>query len=118
MLEKFVQKAKVPVDEQLDTLSSLCCHQSYPLIKAIAFLDAKYAKSASGIMTRHRLRSLKQGTETIKKFLQSLQQLTKKCHTPALREVQHKEMLIVEAFISGLTSYVIRQRMLVLPNES
>ena len=72
MLEKFILKAKVPVDEQLDALSSLFGHQSYPLIEdcttyteVIAPLDAKYAKSASAIMTRHKLRSLKQGTETI-----------------------------------------------------
>lgn len=119
MLTKFIDKAKIPIDEKLDALLSLCGHQAFPLVEdcttfenAIQRLDKKFSKSSSAIMTRHKLRSQKQGNESVEEFLNSLHQLAKKCHTPALSAEQHRQMLIVDAFISGLSSSTIRQRLL------
>ena len=69
-------------------------------------------------MNRHKLKSHKQTTESIEEFLQTLYQLAKKCSTPALTADQHREMLIVDAFIAGLSSPQIRQRLLESHDDS
>ena len=81
--------------------------------EAIQTLKNLYVKPKNKIFSRHVLatRGQQQG-ESIEEFLQSLKILSKDCTLEAASAERYKEDLIQDAFINGLASPVIRQRLL------
>ena len=115
----WINLLRKPDNELLDALFSVCSPQSFQLVEectsfesAILALDRKFAKSSSSILNRHKLRSCKQGQESIEEYMNRLKQLAKKCSTPAMSAEEHRSQLIMDAFIAGISSATIRQRLL------
>ena len=70
-------------------------------------------KSPSVIFARHLLSTRRQQSgETLDQFLQDLRKLSKDCKFKAVTAEQYREELIRDAFIKGLFSPAIRQRLL------
>jgi len=62
---------------------------------------------------RHLLATTKQQQgQTLDKFLQTLRKLSKDCNFRAVTAEQYKQEMIRDAFINGLLSHAIRQRLL------
>ena len=65
------------------------------------------------IFSRYKLATRRQqGSETLEEFLQALHQLSKKCDLQAVSAEQYRQELVRDAFINGLASSTIRQRLL------
>ena len=80
---------------------------------ALAALDAIYIKPTSLIFGRHKLISCKQEpSQSIDKFKEELQRLAKTCDFKAVSAEQNKSEYIRDAFIKGISSAHIRQRLL------
>lgn len=80
---------------------------------AIKTLNTIYIRPASDIFSRYQLASRKQQSgESINQYLLALQILGKECNFTAVTAEQHKNIFIRDAFINGLVSPVIRQRLL------
>ena len=81
--------------------------------KAIALLKTLYIKTPNEIFARHKLATRKQQIgETLDQYLQELKLLSKDCNFRQVSAIQHREEAIRDAFISGLLSGSIRQRLL------
>lgn len=64
-------------------------------------------------MMRHKLLSRRQNpTESIEEYISALKILAKKCHTRTMSSEEHRELLTMDAFVSGISSGLIRQRLL------
>ena len=125
LLEKFIIKSQIKEDEKLDILISLCGAETFPLIEeaenyieAMLILERKFCKTSSAILARHQIRTTKQNIDSIETFWEKLNHLAKKCQTTALTKEQYRENLIIDAFISGLSSSQIRQRILETANNA
>ena len=81
--------------------------------EALGVLQALFVKSKNPNYARHCLamRSQKEG-ESIEVYLLALEKLAKECDFKAVTAVLHQEECIRTAFISGLNSHQIRQRLL------
>ena len=80
---------------------------------ALQTLKDLYIKPKNKIFARHVLATRKQQAgETIEEFLQNLKVLSKDCTLEAVSVEQYREDLIQDSFINGLSSSVIRQRLL------
>ena len=80
---------------------------------AIAALEKLYVKKKNVIFSRYKLATRRQqGSETLEEFLQALHQLSKKCDLQAVSAEQYRQELVWDAFINGLASSTIRQRLL------
>lgn len=120
MLSIYITKAEVPDDDKLQVLFSLCGPAAFPIVEdcdtydlAIARLDSRYTKTISPIMMRHKLRNRKQSPdESVDEFMRGLESIVKKIPTPALTADQHRSLLLTDAFVSGLNSMTVRQRLL------
>ena len=76
-------------------------------------LDNLFVKSPNVIFARHLLSTRRQQSgETLDQFLQDLRKLSKDCKFKAVTAEQYREELIRDAFINGLFSPAIRQRLL------
>ena len=76
-------------------------------------LQARYVKPKNEIFARHVLATRRQElNETLDQFLQSLKLLAKDCNFKAVTAVEAADQYIRDAFINGLSSNVIRQRLL------
>ena len=76
-------------------------------------LDNLCVKSPNVIFARHLLSTRRQQSgETLDQFLQDLRKLSKDCKFKAVTAEQYREELIRDAFINGLFSPAIRQRLL------
>ena len=72
-----------------------------------------YIKPGNEIFARHRLTIRKQNPgESIDEFLQSLRNFAKDCNFKAVNKGTYCEESIRNAFISGLSSNLIRKRLL------
>ena len=80
---------------------------------AIETLRKLYIKPKNEVFARHLLatRSQRPG-ETLDEFIQALKQLSTDCNFKAVSADQYKEESIRDAFIAGLQSQYIRQRLL------
>ena len=77
------------------------------------YLRTTYAKTPSPVFARYVLKSCKQQVgESFDAYLQSLKRLSLDCNFRAVSAVVHKEEAIRDAFISGMISNEIRQRLL------
>ena len=80
---------------------------------AIATLKALYLKTPNTVFSRHRLpTAIQQPGQTLSKFLQKLQSLSKDCEFQAVTAKVHRREAVRDAFINGLLSSAIRQRLL------
>ena len=81
--------------------------------EAIQTIKNLYVKPKNKIFSPHVLATRKQQPgESIEEFLQSLKILSKDCTLEAVTAEQYREDLIQDAFTNGLSSSVIRQRLL------
>lgn len=108
---------------QPDKLALLRAHIScniFKLIKhikdydeAIEVLQARFVKPKSEVYSRHRLATCRQQAgETLDQFLDSLKSLAADCSFKATSAEEAKSLAIRDAFISGMASNTIRQRLL------
>ncbi|KAK3880120.1 hypothetical protein Pcinc_015388 [Petrolisthes cinctipes] len=80
---------------------------------AIDNLKSQYMKPTNAVFARHRLATRRQqSAESLDEYLQALKSLSKDCVFKAVTATQHCEESIRDAFISGLQSSLIRQRLL------
>jgi transposase InsO family protein len=81
--------------------------------EAVTLLKNLYIKPNNEIFARHLLatRCQKPG-ESLDEYLQALKTLSKDCNFKSVTAAQHREESIRDAFISGLQSSLIRQRLL------
>ena len=81
--------------------------------QATSILESIYLKPKNEIFARHILSTRKQKpSESIDQFLNELKNLSKNCKFTAVNAEQYKSEMIRDAFINGLLSNVIRQRLL------
>jgi RNase H-like domain found in reverse transcriptase/Integrase core domain/Reverse transcriptase (RNA-dependent DNA polymerase)/Aspartyl protease len=80
---------------------------------AIDALKALYVKPPNEIFARHCLATRRQKAgESLDEYLQALKSLSKDCNFKNVTAAQYQEEAIRDAFISGLQSLLIRQRLL------
>jgi len=120
MLTIYIEQAKTPAESKLPVLFSVCSPKAFFLIddastfdEAITRLDNKFSRKGTDLMMRYKLRTRRQQEgESIDAFMADLKALANKCHFGALTAEQHRESLICDAFVSGLSSTSVRQRLL------
>lgn len=109
--------------EDLDKLSLLINFVSPKIYEAISecntyedaikTLKSQYIKPTNEIFARYRLATRRQQIdESLEEYFQALKILGKDCHFQAVTAAQYCEESIRDAFISGLQSPIIRQRLL------
>ena len=106
--------------DRLKALVNCVSYQVYEYIEeatnydtAIATLRDFFSKAPNEVFAHHLLATAKQELGlTLDEFLLLLQKLAKDCHFRAVAGVQYKQEMIRDAFIDGLTSPGIRQRLL------
>ena len=80
---------------------------------AIEALKEVYVKPTNEVFTRHLLATRKQKAgETLDEFLQALKTLSKDCNFKAVTAEKNRQDAIRDAFITGIQSNTIRQRLL------
>ena len=80
---------------------------------SVAALKAIYVKEPNEVYARYILATRQQQPdESLDKFLQALNLLSNDCKFKPLTAKEHKDIAIRDAFISGLKSTTIRQRLL------
>ena len=80
---------------------------------AKSVLEKLYVKTPNVIFSRHQLATRKQKPgESLDEFIRELSKLSKDCGLKAVSAEQYREELIRDAFINGLASPLIRQRLL------
>ena len=80
---------------------------------AINVLKALYVKPKNVIYNRHKVATRTQSEgENVDQFMQNLEQLSKHCEFTAVTAEQYRKEYIRDAFINGLSSNHIRQRLL------
>lgn len=115
--------AKIPQVTEENKLPLLCNHVSAAVFlyvndadkysDAIAILDSLYIVRRNEIFARHCLATRNQQTsETVAEYLQALKQLSKDCEFKPVSAEQYKNEYVRDAFIRGLKSARIRERLL------
>ena len=80
---------------------------------AMETLQALYVKPTNEVYARHLLATRRQQpAETLDEYLQALKTLSKDCNYKSVTSVVYREESIRDAFIAGLASSLIRQRLL------
>ena len=79
---------------------------------AIAVLDATYIRPTSVVYSRHKLITSKQESQSMDSLKQNLERTAKSCNFQAVTAEQNRNQYIRDAFINGLSSSHIRQRLL------
>ena len=81
--------------------------------QVISTLDKLYIKTPNEIFARHQLITRRQGSgESLDDFLQELRTLSKNCNFKSVSADKYREEQIRDAFITGISSNYIRQRLL------
>ena len=120
LFQNYIAEAKLKEEDKLKVLINFLSHSVYDYISdckdfsdAIKILDGIYIKPKNEIFARHLLATKKQLTsESIDQYLQSLKILAKECTFKAVSPSQYKDEYIRDAFINGIMSNSIRQRLL------
>ena len=122
--ENFIDAAQSVMEGRtLDKLKTLVNSVSYNVYEyfeecetydnAIEVLQRLYVKTPNEIFARHRLATQQQTPEqSLDAFIITLRKLSKDCNFKPVSAVQYREEMIRDAFINGLQSNVIRQRLL------
>jgi len=119
-VEELDQQREDRADDKLKLLTDCVSHIVYDFIEecesydeAITALQNLYAHVPNEIFARHLLATTKQQQgQTLDEFLQTLRKLNKDCNFRAVTAEQYKQEMVGDAFINGLLSHVIRQRLL------
>ena len=122
-IESVVAQAEAAHVHAPNKLKVLCAHVSanvYELIEdcgdyetAVQKLKEIYLKTPNVIFARHLLATRKQQPgESLQEFLQSLHILSKDCNFRNVTADEYRLDLVRDAFINGLASHHIRQRLL------
>ena len=81
--------------------------------QAITTLDAAYVRPTSVVYNRHQLITTKQNAgESIDTYLHNLNRIAKTCNFDAVTAEENKNQYVRDAFINGISSPSIRQRLL------
>ena len=118
--ENFLDSFTTPPTDKLSILVNFVSPNVYEIIaecndyaSAIKTLKETYEKPVNEIFARHLLATCRQEPgQSLDEFLQKLKSLAKDCDFKAVTAIQHREEQIRDAFISGLQSQTIRQRLL------
>ena len=118
--KNFIATAQVEDGQKLNVLINFVGLRVYEIISeadsydtAITLLDKTFNKPKNTIFARHLLATCKQDSgESLDQYVQKLQKLAKDCEFKAVTAEQYRDNSIREAFISGIASSVIRQRLL------
>ena len=82
-------------------------------VRAINILRELYVKPVNIMYNRHVLITHRQGdTETVNQYLHELERLSKNCNFADVSAEEYRQEYVRDAFINGLHSPVIRQRLL------
>ena len=119
-LENFFAECGDNGPDKLRTLVSCVSYDVYDYIEecstyngAIDVLNKLYVKTPNEIFARHLLSTRKQTVgESLDEFLQELRRLSKDCAFKAVSADKYREEMIRDSFINGLSSALIRQRLL------
>ncbi|XP_072887837.1 uncharacterized protein [Hemitrygon akajei] len=80
---------------------------------ALDALKRQYLRPVNTVYARHRLATRRQQPgESSAEFLRALQTLVRTCDCKALTAEQHAELLVRDAFVTGMRSVYVRQRLL------
>ncbi|XP_059823926.1 uncharacterized protein LOC132393115 [Hypanus sabinus] len=80
---------------------------------ALDALKRQYLRPVNTVYARHRLATRQQRPgESCAEFLRALQTLVRACDCKTLTAEQHAELLVRDAFVTGLRSVYMRQRLL------
>lgn len=80
---------------------------------AILLLDSAFIKPTSVVYNRHKLITFKQEpSQSIDAFKQELQRLSKHCNFQQVTAEEYRQQYVRDAFINGISSVNIRQRLL------
>lgn len=120
MFKNFLEAIEPHKPDKLKTLVNYIVPRVYEYIadcddydSAITTLEKMYVKPKNEVFARHLLSTRKQLTsESLHEFLQALKQLSGDCNFKAVTAEKYKEYAVRYAFISGLRSSVISQRLL------
>ena len=116
----YLKKTNCESEDKLDTLVNHITHAIYNHIMdcdtfdaAVNTLQSIYVKPKNEIFARHLLHIQKQTPgETLDQFAQNLKHLSKDCNFRAVSAEEYRDDIIRDAFINGLYSTHIRQRLL------
>lgn len=116
----YITSAKVEEAHKLDVLINFVGLRVYDIISeetsytaAMTLLEETFIKPKNTIFARHLLATSKQEPgENLEQFVQKLQLLAKDCEFTQVTAEQYRDNSIREAFISGISSSTIRQRLL------
>ena len=99
------------VDDQLHGILNFLGFHAINLIKNT--LEKLYVKSPNEVFAQHLLATRRQQcSETLDVFFQNLRKLSKDCKFKAVSAEQYRDEMLRDAFINGLLSPEIRQRLL------
>ena len=112
-------RTPVPEDTKLQVLINYVAPNVFELISecetytdAVDILKEIYEKKKSDVFSRHLLQTRKQQPgETLDQYLQALKILAKDCKFEAVTANKYKDESVRDAFINGLQSNYIRQRL-------
>jgi len=118
--DNFIEKAKVKTEDKMKVLLNFLSFNVFEHINecttyenAVKIIDNLYIKKKNVIYARHRLATRKQlPTETIDQYVTTLKSLAKDCDFKSVSAEENKNDHIRDAFIAGLLSPHIRQRLL------
>lgn len=119
--ESYVNRLENATDiDKLDVLINLVDTNVYSYISecttyadAITKLNRAYVTPINEVFARHRLNNCRQdSSETLGDFLQRLKVLSNDCNFVNATAAQCKESAVRDAFIAGINSSYIRQRLL------
>ena len=118
--ENFLNSFATPPTDKLSVLINYVSPNVFEIIAecedydtAIKTLKETYEKPVNEIFARHLLATYRQEPgQSLDDFLQKLKSLAKDCDFKAVTAIQHRDEQIRDAFISGLQSQMIRQRLL------
>ena len=80
---------------------------------AVASLEALFVKKPNEVFARHLLATARQQPgQSLDEFLQRLRRLSKDCNFCSVSAEKYRKEMVRDAFINGLISSVIRQRLL------
>lgn len=116
----YLKTIKCEPEDKLDTLVNHVTHVIYNHIidcdtfdAAINALESLFVKPKNEIFARHLLHIQKQAPgETLDQFAQNLKHLSKDCNFRAVSSEEYRDDIVRDAFINGLYSSHIRQRLL------
>lgn len=119
-LELTLSKEEATDENKLKLMVNYVSHSVYEIIneaktyhEAVKLLNDVYVKKKNDIFSRHLLATRRQlADETIDQYVQVLRLLSKDCAFKPVTADQNRNEYIRDAFINGLSSAQIRQRLL------